>query len=543
MNGQNEKKNQRKKSNRSLLLRSDGQISLFADKRALKNQAGISRGTQGGQVKFCTGRPQGVVIGSQSLEEFLRERGHDEVFRLREFLEQQDWSQFTRRYRAGGRPAYDPQLMTGLIVFGILQGKSSLRELEDVARFDVRVWWLTGGLCPDHSKIGRFINLHAETLSLEFFEAVTGRILACWGGGGGDAAVDGTVVQAAASSYRTIREEAARQKAEQARREAEKSPEDAKAQQKAAQAERVAEAVSERAEARRRRRKSTAHTCVSPSEPEAVVQRQKNRSVAPCCKPSVLADGKRIILGHAVHPTSETRLVGDLLDQAGRSGAEVGGVLGDGLYYDRQVMEACRQRDKLLLCPVRKDKKTGKFPRSMFCYDWLKDVYLCPAGHEMVPVNRTRHRKRPMVAYGRAPCGQCSLRKLCTKNKKGRRIIHYEGDGQRQRLRQMMSSHQGKKRYRPRAGMVEPVYSVLKDRQGLRRFRRRGLAKGRLEWALHALAYNLGRYLVLTAPGAGLAEGLAKKAADGFFRRLAAVFSWLRSLPGLGGLETHRKWP
>lgn len=531
MSSQGKKRNKPKKGNRSLRMRSDGQISLFADKQALKGQGRISRSARERQVKFCSGRPEGVVIGSRTLEEFLRERGHDEVFRLRRFLEQQDWSQFTRRYRAGGRPPYDPALMTGLIVFGIMEGKSSLRELEDLARFDVRVWWLTGGLCPDHSKIGRFINLHGETLSLEFFESVTGRILACSGGGKGDAAVDGTVVQAAASAYRTIREEAARQKAEQARQEAENNPEDEKAQQKADQAERVAAAVFERAEARRRRRKSTAHTCVSPSEPEAAVQRQKNRSVAPCYKPTVLADGKRIILGHAVHPTSETRLVGDLLDQAQRSGAEIGGVLGDGLFYDRQVMEVCRERDKLLLCPVRKDKKTGKFPRSMFCYHWLKDVYLCPGGHEMVPVNRTRRRKRPMVVYGKAPCAECGFRKLCTENKKGREIIHYEGDEEKQRLRQLMGSHQGKKRYRPRAGMVEPVYSVLKDRQGLRRFRRRGLAKVCLEWALHALAYNLGRYLVLTAPGAAEANRLlstAKEAADGFFRRLAAVFSRVR---------------
>jgi len=531
----NREKKKHRKSNRCTRMRADGQIALFADREAMKERAGVSRAGSGPEreVKFCAGRPQGVMIGHQTLEEFLSEREHDEVFRLREFLERQDWSQFARRYRGGGRPPYDPAMMTGLILFGVMQGKSSLRELEDFARFDARAWWLTGGVCPDHSKIGRFINQHEEELSREFFESATRQVLACGGGGKGDAAVDGTVVQAAASAYRTIREEAARRQAEEARLEAEQNPGDEKAQQKAELAGRVAAAVSERAEARRRRGKGTTHTCASVSEPEAAVQRQKNRSVAPCYKPTVLADGKRVILAHAVHPTSETRLVGDLLDQAQRSGAEIGGVLGDGLFYDRQVMEACKERDKQLLCPVRKDRKTGKFPRSMFCYDWLKDVYLCPGGHEMVPVNRTRHRKRPMVVYGRAPCAQCGFRKLCTKNKKGREITHYEGDEQRQKLRQMMSSHEGKKRYRPRAGMVEPVYSVLKDRQGLRRFRRRGLAKVRLEWALHALAYNLGRYLVFTAPGAAEANALlstAKEAADGFFRRLAAVFSRLRPL-------------
>jgi len=43
--------------------------------------------------------------------------------------------------------------------------------------------------------------------------------------------------------------------------------------------------------------------------------------------------------------------------------------------------------------------------------------------------------------------------------------------------------------------MVEPVFAQLRGVQGLRRFHRSGLAGARLEFALHALAYNLGRVL------------------------------------------------
>jgi len=45
--------------------------------------------------------------------------------------------------------------------------------------------------------------------------------------------------------------------------------------------------------------------------------------------------------------------------------------------------------------------------------------------------------------------------------------------------------------------MVEPVFARLRGQQRLNRFSRRGLAAVRREFALHALAYNLGRAVAL----------------------------------------------
>ncbi len=55
-------------------------------------------------------------------------------------------------------------------------------------------------------------------------------------------------------------------------------------------------------------------------------------------------------------------------------------------------------------------------------------------------------------------------------------------------------------RYRKRKAWVEPVFGEIKHIQKLYRFRRRGLPQVRLEFALHAMAHNLRRLLVLTAP-------------------------------------------
>ncbi|WP_293725555.1 transposase, partial [Thiolapillus sp.] len=57
--------------------------------------------------------------------------------------------------------------------------------------------------------------------------------------------------------------------------------------------------------------------------------------------------------------------------------------------------------------------------------------------------------------------------------------------------------------YVKRQGMVEPVFSHLRYQQGLNRFRRKGLAGVRVEFSLHALAYNLSRAVALFSSSTG----------------------------------------
>jgi hypothetical protein len=47
--------------------------------------------------------------------------------------------------------------------------------------------------------------------------------------------------------------------------------------------------------------------------------------------------------------------------------------------------------------------------------------------------------------------------------------------------------------YAKRKAIVEPVNGVLKEQRGRRRFRQRGLANVRGEWALTSTAYNVTR--------------------------------------------------
>ena len=62
-----------------------------------------------------------------------------------------------------------------------------------------------------------------------------------------------------------------------------------------------------------------------------------------------------------------------------------------------------------------------------------------------------------------------------------------------------VATQAGRQRYRQRQQTVEPVFGIIKQAMGFRRFSLRGLGKVRLEWTLVTLAYNLKRLFTLGA--------------------------------------------
>jgi len=64
-------------------------------------------------------------------------------------------------------------------------------------------------------------------------------------------------------------------------------------------------------------------------------------------------------------------------------------------------------------------------------------------------------------------------------------------------LAHRVATKAGRHRYRQRQQTVEPVFGIIKEALGFRRFSLRGLAKVRLEWTLVTLAYNLKRLFTL----------------------------------------------
>jgi hypothetical protein len=76
---------------------------------------------------------------------------------------------------------------------------------------------------------------------------------------------------------------------------------------------------------------------------------------------------------------------------------------------------------------------------------------------------------------------------------RGGRLRLRASDPAHRRMRRKLRDPVGGMIYGRRKAIVEPVNGVLKEQRGMRRFRRRGLEKVAVEWALTTTAFNLTR--------------------------------------------------
>ena len=507
---------------------------------------------------FLADDPRGLYVGEERLDSYLRRNRLEWVIRLRSLLEGLDYSLLMGPYKATGRRAVSPRAMLGLIVYGIMERQSSLRELEELAVRDVGAWWVSGGNQPDHSTIGKFIQTHAEALSEEFFMGLVKTLGGKMGLRAGAVAADGTVIEAAASRYSLIRAEAAREAAETARREAESQAGNLEAAQAAQAALEVAEIINERAETRRERGRDPQTVKIAPAEPEAVVQTRKDGVVRPAYKPSVLVHESGLVVGQWVDASSEIAAIEPMLCQhAVAFEAMPERTLIDAGYwscgYGRARRGACRRgggmkkairRQKYntiggaaRVCerPRAAGKARGeddfdrtrygkKFPKSAFRYNETTDAYRCPGGHELHSAGSTVDQwGRRSQIYRTAACQGCELRSRCTRSRHGRSIKRYEHDAVKEAMQEVFQQPRARQAYRKRAPMAETPFAQLRERLGLNRFGRRGLRGARVKFALHIIAFDLKKAVGLPASGAVLTLWIAQPPSRWHLAAIAVV--------------------
>jgi len=456
-----------------------------------------------GPPDFHCPSPEGIFIGDTTLRKYLEQNEKSWIIRLRENLEALDWSKFTSSYDSMGRKPFHPIVMMGLTLYGILNRHSSLRELESLARLDVGAWWLTGGLQPDHSTIGHFLIRHQEVLSESFFLSLTGDLIRRLRLRPDECAGDGTVIEAVASRYRRLSTEAAQEAARETEKQAGKSPDDPEAQGGAKKAKTAATAVEKRAQRARASGHSAKAVFVNPTEPEAVFQPQKNGTRRFGYKPSVTATPERLIVGQDVQPSDENASVEPLLDQYQvLMGAAPVRTMWDGNYHNGKILSVFAERELDALCPSgpadlgrwEKSSPRGKFSKAAFRYDADLDEYCCPVGGRLIFLGTGKDQTGiDYRRYGKGPCDGCKQRDKCCTSPRGRTVKRFAGDSLKEIMSQVMTQPAARTAYKRRKGMVEPVFAELRERLGLKRFRRRGLAGVRLEFALYCSAYNLKR--------------------------------------------------
>ncbi len=459
-------------------------------------------GRNGKGPRFTDDSPWHLFVGEKRLDEYLKSRGMGWVVGLRSELEQVDYGALTASYQRTGRNPFHPRTLLGLIVYGILSGQRSLRALENLAARDVGAWWICGGHQPDHSTIGDFIDRHSKALSQEFVIGLIAGLIKRKRLQPGVVAGDATVIEAAASHYQKLSEEAAQTAAEMAQQTADADPDDERLRAEAKKAQQAAQVAAERSERRQRQGKPSEGVRVSGREPEAVLQPRKDGAIRFAYKPSTLVHESGLIVGQAIHPSSETAVVNELMEQHKDAfGTWPTTVLLDAGYCHPALLEDMVERNVNVLCPSgrtnqgedwEKKGNRGLFGKARFEYDRERNVYRCPAGAELKQSEQSHDAVgRAYRAYMTKACSGCGLRAQCTTGRHGRKIKRYEGEEFKEAMAQVLRQPAARQEYRRRAPIVERPFAEFRERQGLRRFHRCGLLGASVEFALQVIAFDL----------------------------------------------------
>ena len=134
------------------------------------------------------------------------------------------------------------------------------------------------------------------------------------------------------------------------------------------------------------------------------------------------------------------------------------------------------------------------YHKDRFSYDETTDSYICPQGQRLdfIRIKRTGGRRVRVYRSSGVVCRGCPAFGVCTRDgRHGRALEIGPYDTALRRHRAWMGTDRAREAYARRKGLVEPVFGIIKERQGARRFLLRGLANVAAEWTLLAVAFNL----------------------------------------------------
>jgi transposase len=433
-----------------------------------------------------------VMLLAPSINEWLPE-DHLAVF-VADVVERLDLTRLEEQYRGSGKASYSPSLLLGLLFYGYATGVFSSRKIE-VATYDsVAFRYLAGNTHPDHDTIAAFRRRFIKQLKALFVQIL---LLAKEMGFAklGTVAIDGTKVKANASKHKAmswkyaqrlekqLKEEIKRllHQAEAADRQDEKEdvdiPEEIRIREKRlAKIEEAKRAIEERARQRheqimgqyrerlRRREQQRERTGRSPggkapqppdfSGPEEKEQHnftdadsrimKSNGGFEQCFNAQAAVDVEdMLIVGTSLsNNAADSPSLRDTLESIEvNTNDRPGAAVADAGYMSEENVSDCAERGIDPYFAVGRDK------------------------HNMPLQQR-------LGSKARTPKGLSRARKDMWKK------VHHEF---------------GKEIYRIRKSTVEPVFGIIKEVMGFRRFMLRGMEKVTGEWDLVCLAYDIRR--------------------------------------------------
>ncbi len=176
-------------------------------------------------------------------------------------------------------------------------------------------------------------------------------------------------------------------------------------------------------------------------------------------------------------------------------------VVADRCYFNSKEILACDQADITVTLPkplTSGIKAKGRFGKQDFVYLAEEDVYRCPAGERLVYRFTNQEDGLTLRRYWTNACQGCAIKDQCTTGKQ-RRITRWEHEHVLEAVERRLDEHPEKMRQRRET--VEHPFGTKKYWMGATHFQMKTLKRVGTEMALHVLAYNLKRVMVILGIG------------------------------------------
>jgi transposase len=394
-----------------------------------------------------------------------------------------DLDAFYGSYRAdgSGRPAHDPAMMVALLLYAYAVGERSSREIERRCAEDVAFRVIAANRFPDHTTIARFRKRHGELLAALFVQVLA----LCHKAGMvrvGTVALDGTKLAANAGlasnrSYQKIRQEVERILAEADEVDAAEDELFGAARGDELPAE-LADPVTRRQRLEQAKRDLEAEHAARLGKHQAMLARRREhvkqtgrkppgRPPGPGPGPQPPPDVQRNI----TDPDSRIMSARGSRMQAFNAQA----LVGEGrVIIAADVTNSAIDNKQLLvmLAAARSNLQSVGHQQRIKClladggYWNHEDIATARQSTVVVVPTSDPHRKEPREKAPR------------------------QGP-EAERINKILATDAGKRLYRRRAELVEPVFAHTKYTRRITRFSRRGQQAVRAEWRLIAATHNL----------------------------------------------------
>lgn len=411
---------------------------------------------------------------------------------------------------ATGRPSYHPSTLLKMYLYGYLNRVQSSRRLEQEARRNVEVMWLTGRLAPDFKTIADFRKNNGAAI-----QSVCARFVAlCVDIGmfkNAVAAIDGAKFKAVNSRDRNFTRGKLKRRMEQITESIGRYLEaldSADLQEGPTAEEKVARLTDKIAAMRARlaelkeieqRVHEAPDQQISLTDPDsrAMATNMRGASVVGYNVQAAVDTEHHLIVAHEVtNVVVDRRLLAPMAAKAKDVlRCETLDALADRGYYSGEQLLACEKIGVKPFVPKSRTsnaRAAGRFDKDDFEYIGEKDAYRCPAG-ELLPFRMTSMEgNQAFRLYWSSNCAGCKLKSRCTPSKE-RRVRRWEHehvvDATRDRLEALPEAMTIRRR------TVEHPFGTLKSWMGHTHFLMKGLKNVSTEMSLCVLAYNLKRMI------------------------------------------------